>query len=81
MSKQLPCLDLLAFDNLDSGPCRQIVDIKYFAACIFYDNLGMLVAFMLDYDRPASLALPLFFDSNRLTFDDIYKAYKTRYFS
>ena len=74
MSKQLACLDLLTFDNFDSGPCRQIVDIKYFAICIFYDNLWMLVTFMLDYNRSADLAFPLFFNSNRLTFDDIYKA-------
>ena len=80
MSKQLAGLHALALNNLDSGSCRQIVDIKYFAAGIFYDNLWVLIALMFDYHGLANLAFPLFFNPNCLAFHDIGKSNYTRHF-
>ncbi|MBA7476622.1 hypothetical protein ES707_12013 [subsurface metagenome] len=40
----------------------------------------MLIAFMLDYHRPANLAFTLFFNSNCLAFDDVYKGNSAGHF-
>ncbi len=73
MGKQLACLNLLALNNLNSGSCRQIVNIEYFAIGILYDNLWMRISFMFDYHGLAKLTFSFFFNSNCFAFQDIYK--------
>ncbi|MBA7666519.1 hypothetical protein ES703_74600 [subsurface metagenome] len=76
MSKQLACLNTLTLVNLDSGPCRQVVNVEYLAFLVFDNDLWMLIAFMLDYDGSANLPFSLFLNSNCLAFNNINKPYK-----
>ena len=52
MGEQLAGLHFLAFDHLDSGPGGQIVDVQNLALGVLDDDLRVLVALVLDHDRP-----------------------------
>ncbi|MBA7631648.1 hypothetical protein ES703_39183 [subsurface metagenome] len=80
MSNQLACLNRLTLADLNSGSRRQVVNVEYFTVGVLYDNLRMLIALMLDYHRFADCPFSLFFNSNCLAFDDIYKPYKAGHF-
>ncbi len=86
MGKQLAGLHFLAFDHLDTGPGRQIVDVENLALGVLDHDLRVLVALVLNHDRPLDdlgvqvldLRLrglgTLLLGLDRLAFDDIDEA-------